>query len=84
MTDERQMDARLEVLAHYREVGPGERFFLWFSYPGLRDSFEAIDRAAGGGENNLLVPGPNLVAPARSRLKRRMCPPCCRPAAASR
>jgi len=47
MSDEQQMDARLEVVARYRDLGTGVRFMLWLSYPGLRDSFEALDRATG-------------------------------------
>lgn len=58
MSDEQQMDVRLEVVARYRDLEPGERLFLWLSYPGLRDSFEAIDRATGRRTDNSRQTGP--------------------------
>jgi hypothetical protein len=72
MSDERQMDARLEVLARYRDLGPGERLFLWLSYPGLRDSFAAIDRATGGSGDDRL----RSDSDAARRSGRSRCRPC--------
>lgn len=72
MSDERQMDARLEVLARYRDLGPGERLLLWFSYPGLRDGFQAIDRATGG----LADDRPRSDSALAQRSGRSRCRPC--------
>lgn len=44
MSPQDGMDLSLEVLGRYREADVSQRFMMWFSYPGLRDNFEAIDR----------------------------------------
>ncbi len=76
MSDQCLIDARLAILARYREAGKGERFYLWFSYPGERDGFEAIDRATDGYGNPLLEPAPARVRQCRAEARRRWCSPC--------
>ena len=77
MTDDRLMDARLAVLARYRDAGKGERFNMWFSYPGARPGFEAIERVSGGSGNVLLDSEPARDRRCRSgSRRRRWCSPC--------
>lgn len=76
MTDVSLMDARLEVLARYRDAGKGERFNMWFSYPGLRGGFESLDRVTAGDGNLLLDAEPARDRRCRSGSRRRWLSPC--------
>jgi hypothetical protein len=76
MTDFSLMDARLAVLARYRDAGKGERFNMWFSYPGMRDGFAAIEQIKGGQQNPLLAPEPARTRRRRTDSRRRWCSPC--------
>lgn len=75
MTEYNLLDARLQVLARYRDAGLGERFNMWFSYPGMRDGFAAIDQIKGGQQNPLLAPEPARPRRCRTNSRRRWCFP---------